>query len=190
MKKIVWEVRYISPPAVLKHCKKCGNSTEYISSECFRVNAQRKSLDIWLIYNCKKCKTSWNMTIFSRVNPQSLNLNLLEKFHSNDKELAMKYATNIEMVKHNGGGIIIPEYEINGKDFSLDDFIQLQITVPYPIPIKVSNVIRKKLNLSKKQYEEMIASERIKSAFGQDLQKCRLNGDIVILFNFETNETV
>lgn len=190
MKKFVWEVRYASPPAVLKHCRKCGNPTEYVSSECFRVNAQRKSLDIWLIYNCKKCKTSWNLTIFSRINPQSLDLDLLEKFHSNDKELASEYAANIELIKHNGGRLSTPDYEICGEDFSFDDFAQLQINSPYSMPVKVSSVIREKLNLSKKQYEEMLADGRIKSVPERDLQKCKLNGNITVLFNSEITDTV
>ena len=51
MRKVIWEVRYLSLPQVLRHCKKCGQKTLFTCSEKFRVNAQQKTLDIWLIYS-------------------------------------------------------------------------------------------------------------------------------------------
>lgn len=71
MKKITWEVEYISRLPVIRYCKKCGKKTEYICSGLFRVNAQHKYLDIWLIYKCSNCDSTWNSTIYSRVNPKA-----------------------------------------------------------------------------------------------------------------------
>ncbi|MED1874141.1 DUF1062 domain-containing protein [Brevibacillus borstelensis] len=46
------DIQYLSPPPAIKYCKKCGKKTEYVCSGLFRVNAQCKYLDIWLIYKC------------------------------------------------------------------------------------------------------------------------------------------
>ena len=46
MKIVNWDINYLSPPPAIKYCKKCGKKTEHICSELFRVNAQRKYLDI------------------------------------------------------------------------------------------------------------------------------------------------
>jgi len=70
MKIINLDIQYISTPPAIKHCKKCGRKTEYVCSGLFRVNAQRKYLDIWLIYKCSDCDCTWNMTIYSRINPK------------------------------------------------------------------------------------------------------------------------
>ena len=77
MKNIIWDIEYNSTPSVIQYCKKCGKRTEYISSGQFRVNAQRKYLDTWLIYKCSNCDTTWNAAIYSRINPQNISGQLL-----------------------------------------------------------------------------------------------------------------
>jgi hypothetical protein len=72
MERVLWEVRHPEPPKIVRYCKTCGAKAEYVSSGLFRVNAQQKSLDIWLVYRCTTCKSTWNMTIYSRINPKSI----------------------------------------------------------------------------------------------------------------------
>lgn len=99
MEKLFWEVQYLSPPKTIRYCKKCSMKTEHISAGLFRVNAQQKSLDIWLIYRCASCKTTWNSAVYSRVNPKSLDHKLLNRFMNNDSELAQKYAMDTVLLK-------------------------------------------------------------------------------------------
>ena len=33
----------------------------------FRTNAQKKRIDVWLIYRCSACDEVWNLPIFERV---------------------------------------------------------------------------------------------------------------------------
>lgn len=87
MQIVNWEIQYLSSPLVIKNCKKCGKKREYVCSKLFRVNAQRKYLDIRLIYKCSDCNSTWNMTIYSRINPKSIAPKILEGFQSNDGEL-------------------------------------------------------------------------------------------------------
>ena len=82
---VIWKIEYCAPPAVLRYCKKCGKKEEYLCSGEFRVNAQQKNLDIWLIYKCNHCNTTWNSAIYSRVSPQKLGADLLERFYKNDE---------------------------------------------------------------------------------------------------------
>ena len=72
MKKIIWEVQSLSLLPVLKYCKKCGRKNLFACSRQFRVNAQRRYLDIWLIYKCCDCNTTWNATVYSRISPQAI----------------------------------------------------------------------------------------------------------------------
>ena len=99
--KTVWNIQYLTPPQVLKYCKKCGKKTQFYSSGQFRINAQRKCLDIWLIYKCGCCETTWNAAISSRVTAQSMPLELLERFTCNDQQLAEKYAMDIDFLRNN-----------------------------------------------------------------------------------------
>ncbi|QRG66472.1 DUF1062 domain-containing protein [Brevibacillus choshinensis] len=80
----------------------------------FRVSAQRKYLDIWLIYKCSDCDCTWNMTIYSRINPKSIASEILEGFRSNDGELVKKYAMDTGLIQKNGAEAGLPKYKILG----------------------------------------------------------------------------
>ena len=65
---------------VYHRCGGCGKKQEFVNSKKFRVNANGNSIDVWLIYRCKKCKHSWNLTIFERKNPDRIPAALYELF--------------------------------------------------------------------------------------------------------------
>ena len=71
MYEIVWKIECAGLPTAERHCKKCGAWRAFECSGCFRVNAQKRMLDVWLIYKCPECDDTWNMTVLSRVAPQS-----------------------------------------------------------------------------------------------------------------------
>ena len=82
-------------------CGGCGKKQEFINSCKFRVNANGKSVDVWLIYRCKKCKHSKNLTIYDRMRPGKIPEELFESFMNNDMETALKYGRNIDFLKKN-----------------------------------------------------------------------------------------
>lgn len=174
---IVWEVQYLSPPPAVRFCKRCGMKKEYFSSGQFRVNAQRKYLDIWLIYKCSGCESTWNMTILTRVHPKALSKKLLDKFQSNDKTLADQYAMDTNLLRQNGCKTGPYHYEVTGCN-TFDGPVRLHIKCNFASDIKISAILREKLHLSRKEFEKMIAEDRIKSESGADLRKCRLKDNI------------
>lgn len=181
MEMIFWEVKYSSPPKTIHYCKKCGMKTEHKSSGLFRVNAQQKSLDIWLIYKCVHCKGTWNLTIYSRINPKNIHGDLLNKFIGNDSALAQQCAMDAALLKKNGAEIDEPLYSVIGDavDFTRD--IQIKIVSQYPTKVKASKILRGKLSLSKKDFDEMVSSGIICLENGADIHKCKMQHDIVVL---------
>jgi len=69
------------------------------------VNAQKKTLDVWLIYRCSVCGATWNLTVLSRVAPRSLPPELLRGFQDNDPDLAARYASDRALLKKNGAEV-------------------------------------------------------------------------------------
>ena len=65
------------------------------------VNADGNRVDVWLIYRCKKCKHSWNLTIYERKKPAKIAPQEYELFMENDAELASQYGNDIEFLKRN-----------------------------------------------------------------------------------------
>ncbi|MFD2043400.1 DUF1062 domain-containing protein [Ornithinibacillus salinisoli] len=86
-------------PYVTRNCSKCKRITEFNCSEKFRVNANQKMVDIWLIYNCIHCEGTWNYPILSRVHVNKINSILHEKFMNNDQETSWYYAFQINQLR-------------------------------------------------------------------------------------------
>ena len=119
MEKFIWRVEYTSLPRVKKYCKKCGKKSEFLSSNLFRVNANQKNLDVWLIYNCSHCKTTWKQELFSRVKYNFFPQEMLEKFYENDNELAYYYSMSCSHLSKTGFEILPPSYSLSGEHIDI-----------------------------------------------------------------------
>lgn len=86
---------------VYHRCGGCGKKQEFINSGRFRVNANGNNVDVWLIYRCRKCKHTWNLTIFERTSPKKIPQELYELFLDNDEKTAIEYGNNIDFLKRN-----------------------------------------------------------------------------------------
>ena len=86
---------------VYHRCGGGGKKQEFLNSGKFRVNANGNRVDVWLIYRCKKCKHSWNLTIYERKKPAKIAPQEYELFMENDAELASQYGNDIEFLKRN-----------------------------------------------------------------------------------------
>ena len=86
---------------VYHRCGGCGKKQEFLNSGKFRVNANGNRVDVWLIYRCKKCKHSWNLTIYERRKPSKISSEEYELLMENDFELANQYGNDIEFLKRN-----------------------------------------------------------------------------------------
>jgi len=186
VKKITWEVQYLSLPLVSKHCKKCGKKSKFSCSNKFRVNANGRTLDIWLIYNCLDCDTTWNARVFSRISPYSLNPAQLEGFQKNNRSLVEEYAMDHDFLYRNGvDEIEVPQYSIIGEDFLPSESVELEIKSKYRFPVKVSALVRGKMHLSQAAYLHLIENGNIRSIPEQDLRKCKLKNRITLIFQSE-----
>lgn len=90
---------------VFHKCGGCGKKQQFLNSGKFRVNANGNSVDVWLIYRCKKCKHSWNLTIFERTKPKKIPSELYEAFLENDIDMAYRYGSDIDFLKRNNAEI-------------------------------------------------------------------------------------
>lgn len=163
-----------------KYCKRCGIKTAFISSNLFRVNAQQKNLDVWLIYKCSRCQTTWNLTVLSRINPRAIPPETLEKFHVSDPELALHYALDTSLIKQNGGEPQLPVVEIEGSPIDLTEPVRIHLRTKHPTEVKLLTILRDQLGLSRSALEKMHESGALRIGSGQSLKKCKLAGEIII----------
>jgi hypothetical protein len=99
---LVWNLVPLQTPLVVKDCSKCAKRSRFSCSETFRVNAQQRRLDVWLIYRCVVCDTTWNCRLMRRVAPTSIDPDLYAKVLANDRATSRRYAFDLDLLKRNG----------------------------------------------------------------------------------------
>lgn len=166
MKKYLWEIVVQNSPVVLKNCPKCGCHSAFECSDHFRVNANQNYIDVWLIYMCQKCSSTWNMEILSRRDRKTIDKELYAKFLHNDSELARLYAFDAGIHTRNKAlmdyGSLI--YEIHGNDISLPELkeaVEIEMICMYAIDLRLDKLLGRKLQLSREQIKRLEAQNRI-----------------------------
>lgn len=187
MKTIIWRASLKEAPAALRYCKRCGVKTAFRSSGLFRVNAQQKSLDVWLVYKCSQCDSTWKLSVLSRVPPRSIPPELLRGFFGNDRDLALRYAADTALLKQNGAepeqpeiGIIGPETTLANVDVPPGEPLRIRLIAEQPLAVRAEAILRGKLGLSRSEFERMLSIRRLVCVSGHDLKKARLSGEIIV----------
>ncbi|MDX8465565.1 DUF1062 domain-containing protein [Mesorhizobium sp. VK23B] len=103
--RIRWAIAPAIAPRPLINCNRCGGIRSYRCSEKFRVNANGKRIDAWLIYRCTGCDNSWNFTILERCNRRDIEPKLLAALESNDPALARRHAFDATALRSRIGRI-------------------------------------------------------------------------------------
>ena len=86
---------------VYHRCGGCKKKQEFINSGKFRVNANGNKVDVWLIYRCKKCKHTWNLTIYERIKASKIEPAEYALFMENDFNLAVRYGKDMNFLTRN-----------------------------------------------------------------------------------------
>lgn len=92
---VLWTIVSADPPRPLLHCGRCGRERGFVSSGKFRLNANGKKLDAWLVYRCCVCGDSFNRAIFERRSSAGIDPGLIEALHRNDAGLARRIAFDL-----------------------------------------------------------------------------------------------
>jgi hypothetical protein len=147
-------------PSVIRRCPKCKEKTEFQNSGKFRVNANGRLLDIWLIYRCTHCDTSWNMTIIERANPENIEKEEYEGFLSNSPQLAASYGSNRELFIKNKAEIMEVKtgYHIRKAPTitpgSEESCLEIQIKNPSALKLRVDVLLAGGLEVSRSQIKK------------------------------------
>ena len=163
------EVVLKNTPLLKKKCSRC-ESYRFYCSEKFRINAQKKNIDIWLIYKCSNCDSTYNVTILTRKNPEVINKELYNKFLNNDIKTAWMYAFSPDFANKNSieFDFASVEYYLKYHGDSLDNLINYQkrhvifeIVYPFNYNLKISTIIKELLGISSNQVVQLIDREAI-----------------------------
>ncbi|MFH1726904.1 MAG: DUF1062 domain-containing protein [Pseudomonadota bacterium] len=183
---IEWRLVPTSVPKVKWLCGGCKSASLFESTGKFRVNAQKKTIDVWLIYSCTNCGHTWNASIYKRVSAKNLSAEEFLSFQRNDEPLALKYAFDFEMLKRNSAIIDQDiEFEVLGKDLNLKNLacnseISIVIKGAYPVDLRLDKILSQKLGVSRNELKKLIDSGKIQIAPKKKGLKRSLKEDLFI----------
>jgi hypothetical protein len=69
-----WAVRRTRMPLLARRCVDCGSGLATTGDGKFRVNANGKLLDVWLLVDCVDCNRTSKLTVHERVPVRSLDV--------------------------------------------------------------------------------------------------------------------
>jgi len=184
-----WEIKVKNCPLLIKKCSHCDSDRFYCSDK-FRMNAQKKNIDVWLIYRCVKCDNTCNLTLLSRSKPDLIDKSLFHSFSINDREAAWKYAFSAELERKNNLKLDYNsvEYEIvssiSPEDIPevSDEIIRISIKCDFDFSLKLSSLIKKWLSISGNQVKRLFEQDAIVTPESKSPQKLKVkNGDVVMI---------
>ena len=186
----IWEIKIENTPTLKRKCNHCNCNRFYCSNK-FRMNSQKRNIDVWLIYRCEECDSTYNLTILSRTKPELISKDLFLKFSENDENTAWQYAFSSETGRKNSVELYYSSvgYEIEHEPVSIDDIldaddeiITFKVQTRFEFGLKLSSVVRLCLGISANQLNQMIEAEAIFTPEGYQLKKRRVkNGDFVFI---------
>lgn len=176
-KTIEYRITPTKAYTIIRNCSGCGRKEHYVSTGNFRVNANGRQLDVWLVYQCEKCKHTYNLPILERVSPEKIEDALYQAFLGNDADTALQYGTDRNLFLKNRVEIDTERLEYTVEKLDEDcakhegvenSEMQIMIHNPYILPIRTDRLLPAILQMSRSKIRQLIKDGRIQY-FGSNL---------------------
>jgi hypothetical protein len=140
------------------YCSGCRSSQPYKNSNRFRLNANGKRLDAWLIYRCTSCDATWNRPIFERMPVKSIDPALHSALQNNDPDVATRIGFDVEGLKRFAKAIdTFADYDLQSRVQEKPDAspktLHLHIKVPFPLALRLDRFLAGEFGISRNALE-------------------------------------
>ncbi|GAA3124289.1 DUF1062 domain-containing protein [Streptomyces rectiviolaceus] len=161
-----WVVMPTCLPAVLRRCHACA-SERFRTSGKFRVNANHKLIDAWLLALCTTCGETSKLTVLERMNVRSVRPELLDRLHDNDPALAAELLQDPVVRRRNRIAIDWDNawrLDTGGSDHLDSEVIDVSVRFAARIPVRPVRLIADGCGLSRAEVERLVTEGRVVSA--------------------------
>ncbi|GLS36137.1 hypothetical protein GCM10010869_17260 [Mesorhizobium tianshanense] len=164
--RIRWAIVPKTAPRPHINCNRCGAFKAYRCSGKFRVNANGKRIDAWLIYRCIDCDNSWNFGILERCNRHDIEPALLRALESNDSALACRHAFDVVALRSRIGRVEeFPEAavhkEVLGDRPENTTALELQLGLEMPTALRLDRLLASELGISRSRLQAWEGKRRL-----------------------------
>jgi hypothetical protein len=148
-----WSIRPLELPRPWRYCASCATARAFVCSERFRVNAQKKSLDIWLNYRCECCEDVWRFPLLERRSVSEIGP-ALDDFARHDPATVWKYAFDIPRLRPH---VIRIDTDVRvqidrsplAAAGAAAEHICIDFHVPFPCDIRLDRLLAGELGISR-----------------------------------------
>ena len=163
LEKIEYEIVPKGSLPVLHNCSGCGRKTVFQNTKKFRVNPNGNRLDVWLIYQCGRCKHTYNLAVYERAKVSSVSQKEYQCFLANDEELAEKYGRNFRFFQKNKAEVDLESLDyqfvrVKGitDSTNLKGWVEITVHNPYGLKVRPEKQIAEILGLSRSQIKKLM----------------------------------
>ncbi|WP_405582819.1 DUF1062 domain-containing protein [Streptomyces sp. NBC_01190] len=162
----IWVVMPTCPPIVLRRCHACP-ADRFRASGKFRVNANHKLIDAWLLALCTGCGETVKLTVLERVNVRSVPPGLLARLHANDPALTAELLQDPALRHRNRVALDWDgawRLDTGGSDDLDQEVIDVSVRFAARIPVRPVRLIAEGFAVSRAEVERLIAAGTLVSA--------------------------
>lgn len=125
-------------PTITWRCATCHRAEVFTCSDRFRTNSNGKLVDIWLIYRCRRCDATKNITVIERTRVRDVSRDLLRAAERNDPAMARRLARNIDLLRRSGAAVNSGDrWTLLDVDGALSDPLPAAFRLVFPEPLLV-----------------------------------------------------
>lgn len=161
-----WVVMPTCLPLVLRRCHTCA-SERFRADGKFRVNANHKLLDAWLLVLCTVCGETTKLSVLERMNVRSVRPELLDRLHDNDPVLAAELLQDPVVRRRNRIALDWGNawrLDTGGSDHLDREVIDVSVRFTARIPVRPERLIAEGCGLSRAEVGRLITEGQLVSA--------------------------
>ncbi|MFI6576164.1 DUF1062 domain-containing protein [Nocardiopsis sp. NPDC050513] len=149
-----WVVRRTRLPLLSLRCVDCRSESATAGEGRFRVNANGKLLDVWLLVRCVSCDRTSKLTVRERVPVGSLDPAELDGYRGNEPELVASMLVDPLFARRNRFRLDwTGAWRLDTPSARLEQAWPVRVEVVFddPVPVRPERLIARGLGLSRNE---------------------------------------
>ncbi|MEX3018372.1 DUF1062 domain-containing protein [Kluyvera sp. STS39-E] len=163
--KVTWTVTPVGHQRIAKRCPSCNIKRDFTPSGAFRVNSQKKVLDVWSIYKCTHCHYTWNISLFSRLHVSKIDRQLYHRLMTNDAVTVQHFASDIAMLKRNNAELSgRPDFTVQERwpvSITAHQWVRVSVRISRSFQVSLLSVLKQQLMLSAGEIQRRVEAGQI-----------------------------
>lgn len=174
-----WAVVPTCLPIVDRRCHLCA-SQHHRASGKFRVNANHKLIDVWLLVLCAACGATAKLEVLERMTVRSIPPGVLDRLHANDPGLIAELLQDPVVQRRNRFALDWTDawrLDTDGSEHLDCDMVDVAVRFAARIPVRPVRLIADGFGLSRGEVERLVTEGKVVSG-------ARLSGKVSGDFTF------